>query len=90
MSYNEYWNNFGSSKSRIKVKDENARSLIAETMRVVGNEVIDGFTDGFCKGNPGPYRVGASLYFSNQESPKLASFQMSFHTLGDFVTIKIP
>ena len=48
----EYWNNLGSYKSRNK--QEEARIVIDGQIKSEGKDVIYGFTDGSCRGNPGP------------------------------------
>ena len=63
----EYWNNLGSSKSRNKLQEEEARKIIEGQMRSAEKDVIYGFTDGSCRGNPGPCGAGACLFLPNEE-----------------------
>ena len=43
--------------------------MVEGIMMETGNDVIysftDGFTDGSCRGNPGPYGAGACLFLPN-------------------------
>ena len=45
----EYWNILGSSKSRNKLQEEEARKIIEGQMRSAEKDVIYGFTDGSCR-----------------------------------------
>ena len=41
--------------------------MVDGTMMEAGNDVIYGFTDGSCRGNPGSCGAGACIFLSNQE-----------------------
>ena len=87
----EYWNNLGSSKSRSAIQAEEARNVIEKVVKEAGTGSVSGFTDGSCRGNPGPCGAGACLFFPSQERidlhqpvPRRASI-----LLGELVAIKI-
>lgn len=63
----EHWNNLGSPNARSTVQEEEVRTVIEGIMMEAGNDVIYGFTDGSCRGNPGPCGAGVYLFLPNQE-----------------------
>ena len=70
----EHWNNLGSPNSRSTVQEEEVRTVIEGIMMMeAGNDVIYGFTDGSCRGNPGPcgasYQIKKELML-NSRTPK--------------------
>ena len=67
----EYWNNLGSSKSRSVIQEKEARKVIEGIITEAESETVFVFTDGSCKGNPGPCGAGACLFFPNQEKIEL-------------------
>ena len=87
----EYWNNLGSSKSRNKLQEEEARKIIEGQMRSAEKDVIYGFTDGFCRGNPGPCGAQACLFLPNEERVDLKQpvSTRSSILLGELIAIKI-
>ena len=54
------------SKKEQSQEDE-ARIIIDEQIRSADKDVICGFTDGSCRGNPGPCGAGACLFLPNEE-----------------------
>ena len=87
----EYWNNLGSSKSRNKQQEEEARIVIHGQIKSEGKDVIYGFTDGSCRGNPGPCGAGACLFLPNEERVDLRQpvSGRSSILLGELVAINI-
>ena len=60
-------------------------------MRSAEKDVIYGFTDGSCRGNPGPCGAGACLFLPNEERVDLkqpVSTRASI-LLGELIAIKI-
>ena len=86
----EYWNNLKSSKSRSKLQEEEARRVIGGQIKSEERDTIYGFTDGSCRGNPGPCGAGACLFLPNEERVDLKQpvFRSSI-LLGELVAIKI-
>ena len=41
--------------------------MIVKVVKEAGTDVVSGFMDGSCRGNPGPFRAGACLFFFSQE-----------------------
>ena len=80
----EYWNNLGSSKSRSKAQEDEARTIIEEQIRSADKDVVCGFTDGSCRGNPGPCGAGACLFLPNEERIDLKQPVSSVVRLLDF------
>ncbi|MCG7878799.1 MAG: reverse transcriptase domain-containing protein [Candidatus Thiodiazotropha endolucinida] len=87
----EYWNNLGSSKSRSTSQAEEARNVIEKVVKEAGTNVVTGFTDGSCFGNPGPCGAGACLFFPSQERLDLYQpvARRASILLGELVAIKI-
>ncbi|MEW8547060.1 MAG: ribonuclease H family protein, partial [Candidatus Thiodiazotropha sp.] len=63
----EYWNILGSSKNRTKLQEGESRKLIERAIEESDTETAFIFTDGSCKGNPGPCGAGACIYLPGQE-----------------------
>ena len=87
----EYWNNLGSSKSRSVIQEEEARKVIEGIVTEAESETVFVFTDGSCKGNPGPCGAGACLFFPNQEKIELHQpvAKRASILLGELVAIKM-
>ena len=87
----EYWNNLRSSKSRSKAQEDEARIIIEEQIRSADKDVICGFTDDSCRGNPGPCGAGAYLFLPNEERIDLKQpvSKRSSILLGILMAIKI-
>ena len=87
----EYWNNLGSSKSRSAIQAEEARNVIEKVVKEAGTDSVSGFTDGSCRGNPGPCGAGACLFFPSQERIDLHQpvARRASILLGELVAIKI-
>ena len=88
----EYWKTLGSSKSRTKIQEQEARAVIQRQIEETGPATVIAFTDGSCRGNPGPCGAGACIYLPRQEEcielkkpvAKIASI-----LLGELVAINI-
>ena len=87
----EYWNNHGSSKSRSVIQEEEARKVIEGIVTEAESRDSFWFTDGSCKGNPGPCGAGACLFFPNQEKIELHQpvVKGASILLGELVAIKM-
>ena len=87
----EYWNNLGSSKSRSKLQEEEARRIIEGQIKSEERDTIYGFTDDSCRGNPGPCGAGACLFLPNEDRVDLKQpvSRRSSILLGELVAIKI-
>ena len=88
----EYWNNLGSSKNRTKIQEEDSRPLIEEQIDRSEVDTVFIFTDGSCRGNPGPCGAGACVYLPDQEECvelKKPVSRLASILLGELVAIKI-
>ena len=88
----EYWKTLGSSKSRTKIQEQEARVVIQEQIQETGPATVIAFTDGSCRGNPGPCGAGACLYLPRQEELiklKKPVAKTSSILLGEIVAINI-
>lgn len=85
----DYWNNLGSSKSR-SLQEEEARNMVEGFIKEARTDVMFGFTDGSCRGNPGLCGAGACLFFPNQERLDLHQpvTKRASILLGELVAIK--
>ena len=45
--------------------------MIEKVVKEAGTDSVSGFTDGSCRGNPGPCGAGASLFFPRASLKKL-------------------
>ena len=63
----DYWNNLGSSKSRTAAQEEKAKELIEQIVEDSPQDTVFAFTDGSCRGNPGPCGAGAGVFFPGQK-----------------------
>ena len=50
----EYWSNLGLSKSRTKAQEQESRKVVESLIDGISNNTVVAFTDGSCRGNPGP------------------------------------
>ena len=41
--------------------------MIEKVVKEAGTDIVSGFMDGSCRGNPGPFRAGACLFFFSQD-----------------------
>ena len=88
----EYWNNLGSSKNRTKIQEEDSRRLIEEQIDRSEVDTVFIFTDGSCRGNPGPCGAGACVYLPDQEECvelKKPVSRLASILLGELVAIEI-
>ncbi|MEW8548209.1 MAG: reverse transcriptase domain-containing protein [Candidatus Thiodiazotropha sp.] len=87
----EYWNNLGSSKTRSTVQEEEAKQLIEGIITENGNNVVYAFTDGSCRGNPGPCGAGACIFLPSQEQIELKQpvSKRASILLGELIAIKM-
>ena len=61
---------FGSAKNRTAEQEERARNTAEEQINQLSENTVICFTDGSCKGNPGPAGVGVYVEFPAGESAK--------------------
>ena len=88
----EYWNNLGSSKNRTKLQEEDSRRLIEKQIDRCEVDTVFIFTDGSCRGNPGPCGAGACVYLPGQEESvelKKPVLRLASILLGELVAIEI-
>ena len=80
-----------SSKSRSTAQEDEARTIIEEQICSADKDVVCGFTDGSCRGNPGPCEAGACLFLPNEERIDLKQpvSKRSSILLGELMAIKI-
>ncbi|VDI01221.1 Hypothetical predicted protein [Mytilus galloprovincialis] len=74
----EYWKNLGSSKSRSEEQAFQGKNIILEKIHQLKKNTTLAFTDGSCKGNPGPCGAGAAIFNIKQHRTcgvNTASFQ---------------
>ena len=65
--------------------------MIEKFVKEAGTDVVSRFTDGSCRGNPGPCGAGACLFFASQERIDLhqpVAGRVSI-LLGELVATKI-
>ncbi|XP_063415835.1 ribonuclease H-like [Mytilus trossulus] len=88
----EYWKNLGSSKSRSEEQAFQGKNIILEKIHQLKKNTTLAFTDGSCKGNPGPCGAGAAILISNStehvELTQPVSNRGSI-LLGELVAIKL-
>ena len=64
----EYWSNLGSSKNRTKAQEGESRNVVEKLIKEsAGTHTVIAFTDGSCRGNPGPCGACASVFLPNHE-----------------------
>lgn len=88
----EYWNRLGSSKSRTTDQQVEARTTVQTLVQECNVNAIIAFTDGSCKGNPGPCGSGACIYLPNVDQPvclKKPVTNRGSILLGELVAIHI-
>lgn len=61
---------FGSAKNRTAEQEEKARAAAEEHIEQLSNNTVICFTDGSCKGNPGPAGVGVYVEFPEGETER--------------------
>ncbi|XP_060593901.1 uncharacterized protein LOC132748336 [Ruditapes philippinarum] len=86
----DYWNNLGSSKSRTVKQEDDARQHISSLLSDVDTKTAVAFTDGSCRGNPGPCGAGACILLPNTEVIELKQpvSKLSSILVGELVAIK--
>ncbi|VDI56199.1 Hypothetical predicted protein [Mytilus galloprovincialis] len=88
----EYWKNLGSSKTRSEEQAFQGKTIILEKIHQLKKNTTLAFTDGSCKGNPGPCGAGAAILISNStehvELTQPVSNRGSI-LLGELVAIKL-
>jgi ribonuclease HI len=65
---------FGSAKTRTADQQERARAAAASQIEDLPENAVVCFTDGSCRGNPGPSGVGVFVQFPNGSSHKHSKF----------------
>ncbi|VDI77795.1 Hypothetical predicted protein [Mytilus galloprovincialis] len=88
----EYWKNLGNSKTRSEEQAFQGKTIILEKIHQLKKNTTLAFTDGSCKGNPGPCGAGAAILISNStehvELTQPVSNRGSI-LLGELVAIKL-
>ena len=89
----EYWSNLGSSKNITSAQEVESRNVVENLIKnsILSDHSIIAFTDGSCRGNPGPCGAGSYVLLPNSDAeelkqpvPKLASI-----LLGELVAIQL-
>ncbi|KAH3833598.1 hypothetical protein DPMN_106910 [Dreissena polymorpha] len=85
-----YWNNLGSSKSRSKVQEQQAKQVIDEILQNEDPNTVIAFTNGSCRGNPGPCVAGSWVFMPTGEKVELKQpvSKMAFILVGELVAVK--
>ena len=86
-----YWNNLGSSKTRSKAQELMAKETIEKILTSLPDQTVVAFTDGSCRGNPGPCGAGACLYLPGGDALNLTQpvSKLSSILVGELVAIKM-
>ena len=64
----EYWTNLGSSKNRTSAQEAESRNVVENLIKDnTGMQMVLAFTDGSCRGNPGPCGAGACVFLPNND-----------------------
>ena len=70
----EYWSNLGSSKNRTSAQEAESRNVVENLIKDnTGMQMVLAFTDGSCRGNPGPGGAGACVFLPNNDEIELNS-----------------
>ena len=68
----EYWSNLGSSKNRTSAQEAESRNVVENLIKDnTGMQMVLAFTDGSCRGNPGPCGAGACVFLPNNDEIEL-------------------
>ena len=65
---------FGSAKNRTKEQQQKARAAAESTIEGLPENAVVCFTDGSCRGNPGPAGVGVYIQYPDGSSHKHSKF----------------
>jgi len=86
-----YWNNLGSSKSRTQDQQNQARDKIQELLSEDEAGTVVAFTDGSCRGNPGPCGAGACICAPGEAMVELKQpvSKLASILVGELVAIKM-
>ncbi|XP_053388561.1 ribonuclease H-like [Mercenaria mercenaria] len=86
-----YWNNLGSSKNRTAEQQIQARQAINQQLHDINPDAAIAFTDGSCRGNPGPCGAGSCVFLPSGERMELKQpvSKMASILLGELIAIKI-
>ena len=86
-----YWNNLGSSKNRTTEQAQSAKDMVSQMISEVPADTVVAFTDGSCRGNPGPCGAGACLFLPNGDCLEIKRpvSRNSSILVGELVAIKI-
>lgn len=87
----EYWTNLGSSKSRTSAQESESRSVIEGMIENSNINTVIAFTDGSCRGNPGPCGAGACIFLPNSDQVELKQpvAKLASILIGELVAIKM-
>ena len=88
----EYWSNLGSSKNRTSAQEAESRNAVENLIKDnTGMQMVLAFTDGSCRGNPGPCGAGACVFLPNNDEIELKQpvSKLASILLGELVAIQI-
>ena len=88
----EYWSNLGSSKNRTSAQEAESRNVVENLIKDnTGMQMVLAFTDGSCRGNPGPCGAGACVFLPNNDEIELKQpvSKLASILLGELVAIQI-
>ena len=69
MKRPEYWSNLGSSKYSTSAQEVESRNVVENLIKnSISEHTFLAFTDGSCKGNPGPYGAGSYVLLPNSDA----------------------
>ena len=65
----EYWSNLGSSKYRTSAQEVESRNVVENLIKnSICEHTVLAFTDGSCRGNPGPCGAGSYVLLPNSDA----------------------
>ena len=89
----EYWSNLGSSKNRTSAQETESRNVVENLIKdnTGMQQMVLAFTDGSCRGNPGPCGAGACVFLPNNDEIELKQpvSKLASILLGELVAIQI-
>ena len=87
----EYWSSIGSYRSSTKAQKQVSREVVEGVLDGIFNNTLVAFTDGSCRGNPGPCGDGSCIILLNSDKVELKQLvsKLASILLGELVAIKL-
>ena len=88
----EYWSNLGSSKNRTRAQEVESRNVVENLIKnSISDHIVIAFTDGSCRGNPGPCGAGSYVLLPNSDAVELKQpvSKLASILLGELVAIQL-